>query len=147
MVSVVEKKNKMIDDLIGRPYDLHGRNGGMNCWGLCQEVARRAGIILPDINAPEQGETEAIGAVMEREKSRFIEIEKPEPFCIVAFAIRRPFISHCGIVLENGIEFLHTLAKRNAARERLDHPYWKTRIAGFYKYLICTTEGTETTEE
>lgn len=124
-----------VDDLIGRPYDLQGRNGGMNCWQLCQEVSRRAGIALPDINAPEKDGTEVIGAAMEKEKSRFVELEKPEPFCIVAFCIRRPFVSHVGMVLENGREFIHALQKRNVARERLDHPYWKTRIAGFYRYF------------
>lgn len=146
----------MVDDLIGRPYDLKGQNGGVNCWGLCQEVGRRAGIFLPDINAPEIEETSPptgavgreIGALMEKEKSRFVLLEKPEPYCLVAFHIRKPYVSHVGIVLENGREFIHALQKRNVARERLDHPYWKTRIAGFYKFSqISTTEPTEPTEK
>ncbi len=123
-----------VDDLIGKPYDLQGENGGMNCWQLCQEVAKRAGNFLPDINAPEQDEADDIGRVMAWERGRFIEISAPEPFCIVAFKIFSPFITHVGIVLESGREFLHTLRKRNVARERLDHPYWKRRITGFYRW-------------
>jgi hypothetical protein len=38
-----------VQDLIGKPY-AHGARGpdAFDCWGLCAEVYRRAGIELPD---------------------------------------------------------------------------------------------------
>ena len=48
------KENKLsLRELIGKPYVEGGRGpGNYDCWGIVKEVARRAGLELPDIEVP-----------------------------------------------------------------------------------------------
>lgn len=46
-----------IDDLIGIPYKLHGRNKeGYDCYGLAIEILKRMGYTLPDLYLGEESE-------------------------------------------------------------------------------------------
>lgn len=119
------------NDLIGKPFEYGGRGPDKyDCWGLCVEISKRAGIFLPDINTPKS--TLMRGATFLTTKDRIFEpLKKPEPFCLVAFEIG-PKLWHAGVVLENCRHFIHIMRKRMVVIERLDNVQWKRRFKGYY---------------
>jgi len=122
----------VLDDLIGVPYEKHGRTvKGLDCYGLVQVIYDRLGQELP--NFPDDYmELIDIHTTINKNKSKFIELEKPEPFCIVTFSIIPPYVTHLGVVLEDCKRFIHIMEKRNVTIEKLDK--WQKRIRGFYKW-------------
>lgn len=119
-------------DLIGIPYKQGGHTAaeGLDCWGLCIEASKRAGISLPDFPTP--GLFQFKKAMEAEIAASFAALKKPEPFCLVAFRLGTYF--HAGVVLEDCRTFLHaSLARRAVVAEKLDHPFWRRAIIGFYK--------------
>jgi cell wall-associated NlpC family hydrolase len=123
----------MIQDLIGIPYEKHGRTiKGLDCYGLVHLIYERLGKELP--NFPEDyTELLTIHNAVEKNKDKFIKLDKPEPFCIVTFSIYPPYVTHIGVVLEDCIRFIHIMEKRNVTIDKLDK--WQKRIRGFYKWM------------
>ena len=122
----------MIQDLIGIPYEKHGRTiKGLDCYGLVHLVYERLGKELPDSH--EYNELLSMHDKIAEHKGEFLELEKPEPFCLVAFSIVPPYVTHIGLVLEDCSRFIHIMEKRNVTIERLDK--WQKRIRGFYKWM------------
>lgn len=139
-------------DLLGKRFEYGGRGpDAYDCYGLYMEIQRRRGVIVPDVNSPSEAEKIhkiVVGAtlcgcpdVVAAEKAGghagpplrefFRQIESPEPFCIVTFMVRPPFTSHVGTVLPDCTRFIHIMAKRSVAVERLDSDDWSRRIRGF----------------
>jgi cell wall-associated NlpC family hydrolase len=120
------------EDLLGIRYVEGGRDPevGLDCWGLCLEVCRRAGLTLPDF----QGSIQETADLMETHIPEFEQLPGPEPYALVAFRLHGPFVNHVGVLMADKISFIHNFKGRNVVVERLDHPAWKHRIAGFYKY-------------
>jgi len=119
-----------ISDLIGQPFDEYGLNG-YNCYSLCQEVYKRAGIRLPSWNWV--ADLSLRSETIKNAKRLFIELSEPEPYCLVVFKLHPRFCTHIGIMLDR-LHFLHVMKKRNVCLERIDNPYWQKRIDGYYKY-------------
>ena len=114
---------------------------GLDCYTLCREVYRRLDKELPSFSHPEEAnviEQEVLGG-----KQLFVELEKPEPFCLVTFRVMG-FVSHVGVVLEDCRSFIHILKKSRVSVERLDSLLWKKRIDGFFR-LTEGKSGAETT--
>ncbi|KPK73011.1 MAG: hypothetical protein AMJ84_02935 [Acidithiobacillales bacterium SM23_46] len=118
------------DDLIGKPFAEDG-NGpdSYNCWNLCREVCRRAGLNLPARSYIY--DEQARDAAIQAGKAEFVQLTHAEPFCIVVFQ-RRRWAHHLGIVLPNCTEFMHVTRTRPVTVERLDKHARK--IEGFYRY-------------
>lgn len=128
--------NEFIADLIGKPFRDGGRGPDeYDCFGLLEEVYRRRGINLPpEPNSISQEEKAyAIGQAVERGEWELI--EKPQPWCAVAFRVIPPYITHVGVVLQDCQRFLHTRQGVNVAVERLNSIVWRSRIAGFYIHV------------
>lgn len=122
----------MLKDLLGVPYEKHGRTTkGLDCYGLVHLVYERLGENLPD--SDEYSELLSMHNKIAEHKSQFVEIEKPEPFCLVTFSILPPYVTHIGIVLEDCKRFIHIMEKRNVTIEKLDK--WQKRCRGFYKWV------------
>ena len=125
-----------VTDLIGKPFVRGGTGTGFDCYTLCREVSKRAGINLPD-------EKEFVESMAERSqlfsegKTFCKHLKKPKPFCIVAFSMVRPFVTHLGVVLEDCRHFIHILGRKSGTVciERLDYPLWARRREGFYEYI------------
>lgn len=119
-------------DLIGVPFKTNGRDlNGLDCYGLILEMSNRLGKYLPEMNTPEGFELRL--AMFEKLSSEYGEfIDKPESWAVVVFA---PSISsrlHCGMVLLNCQQFIHT-DKHGVRISRLDSRLWERRILGFYR--------------
>jgi NlpC/P60 family len=73
-----------LQDLIGKPY-VHGARGpdAFDCWGLCAEVYRRAGITLPDYRVEHltHDQTRALVRGLAVDHGEWI--AKPEDWCFV----------------------------------------------------------------
>lgn len=118
-------------DLIGKPFELGGRGPrSYDCYGLAMEVARRNGIDLPAETSISAVETMA--AVIKSGKPDYEKCEC-QPLCGVSFRLRSREPAHLGVVLEDGIHFIHTTSRTAVSIQRLDK--WKNRIDGFYSYV------------
>lgn len=120
-------------DLLGKPFQLGARGPRFyDCWGLCLEMGKRAGIDYPADFTPEETEKQS-EAICDKRDSDFDKLDEPEPFCIVTFTITPPFVDHCGIVLPDCKHFLHIMHNHSVAVQRLDHRILAKRIDGYYK--------------
>lgn len=121
-------------DLLGKAFKFGERGPEMfDCWGLCLEVGKRAGIELPQVYTPAE-----MAAMNERfnnvRTDKFTKIDEPQPYCIVAFKMSPPIEWHAGIVLPNCNSFIHIMRKRSVVIERLDSIIWKQKLDGYYLY-------------
>jgi cell wall-associated NlpC family hydrolase len=124
-------------DLLGKPFRLGARGPEYyDCWGLCLEMGKRAGIEYPADFTPEDTNEQDI-AIRNRRDNDFVKLETPEPYCIVTFTVTPPFVDHCGIVLPGCKRFLHIMSNHSVAVQRLDHKILAKRIDGFYMLRKC----------
>jgi len=127
-----------ITDLIGKPFDLNGTGPDKyNCYNLCVEVCKRAGIIIPE-KQPIENLPERSGAIEQGLSDYFVNIKKPKPYCLVTFKVKPPYVTHIGVVLEDCKTFMHVMLKRNVVIERLDSLNWVKKIDGYYRYAATT---------
>ncbi len=131
------KKNKKLDysDLLGGTFKwlAKGENNEWDCWSLTREVLRRVGKELPDKKS--FIDLKLRNAAFEEGRKLVEKLEKPEPYCIVAFKTRRFFITHIAIVLEDCKTFIHIQKKTRVNICRLDHIFWENKIEGYYRVL------------
>ncbi len=120
-------------DLLGKPFRLGGRGPNYyDCWGLCIEIGKRAGILYPTNFTPKETIDQDV-AIRTLRDNDFIKLDKPEPFCIVTFAVTPPYIDHCGIVTEDCKHFIHIMRESSVTKQRIDHKILAKRRDGFYR--------------
>lgn len=118
-----------IDDLIGRPYLKDGRGpDSYDCYGLCIEVSRRAGIIVPEGQTPPT--RAGRNKIFTSAKDVWQKLSKPEPFCFAAFHVRGNW--HAGIVLPGLTSFIHITAGIRVTVSQLNSLKWRQLFDGFY---------------
>jgi cell wall-associated NlpC family hydrolase len=73
-----------LQDLIGKPY-VKGARGpdAFDCWGVCVEVYRRLGVILPDYRAGHLTHAQAAALMANTARDRTDPLPKPELWCFV----------------------------------------------------------------
>lgn len=124
------------DDLLGKPFRLGGRGpNDYDCWGLCLELGRRVGLAFPNDFTP-SNVYDQDALIRLHADDDFERLEKPEPYCIVTFRIKRPFVDHCGFVLPDVNYFLHTMYGHNVSRHRMDNRVMFPKREGLYR-LKC----------
>jgi cell wall-associated NlpC family hydrolase len=123
-------------ELIGIPFVDEGRNPatGLDCWGLVMAAMRKHGKKVPDFKIscydPRVPGVFQL-AVIDWEKA-----EGPEEGAVVAMANdpERPgVVQHFGVCIGEG-RFIHAMEKIKSCAPRLDHPFWKNKVRGFYKW-------------
>lgn len=120
-----------VQDLIGLPY-LKGARGpeAYDCYGLCLEVSRRAGVVIPEIPTPTTRSDR--NDLFASTKDIWLKLPKPEAFCMAAFRIKHNW--HAGIVLPNLNQFIHVTAGINVTVSQLYSFMWRKRFDGFYRF-------------
>jgi len=128
-----------IFDLIGIPFVDSGRNPktGLDCWGLVICASE----ILSDVKMPDFD----IGAFCkkvisskfkeERDSGKWVKLGGPEKGCLVVLRINPGFDHHFGVCIDEKT-FIHTMEKTMSIIEKFDHPYWKRKIHGYYRYVV-----------
>ena len=109
----------MFNDLIGKLYKENGCGpNSYDCYGLVEVVCHRLEIDLPSFGF----------LYSEAMKHKFIKVLKPEAGDIV-------FIppEHVG-VMEDHNTMLQVMDRHPVHRMKINHPWVKDRIEGFYRY-------------
>lgn len=119
-MGTILKSRINIDDLIGKPYKEKGRGaGGYDCYGICIEVGKRFGVEFPELK--------------DLIKHEFESIDKPEPCALVL--IQTVDTRHVGIMIDKIFMLQIIDNKRGVHKIRVDHPWVKNRIVGYYRYV------------
>lgn len=120
-----------LSDLFLARYEAGGRGpDAFDCFGLFAEVCRRRGVAVPPQPTPE-ALCERAAAILEG-AAHWLQLDVPEPWCAVVFRIG-PWVSHIGVVLADGCQFVHADRRLGISTARLDSPRWARRIAGYYR--------------
>ena len=104
---------------------------GLDCC-VPSEVFRWHGIDLPEywISCKDVSRINQT-AEEEKKSGRWIQLEKPRVPCLIYLRFNEFKWNHVGVYIGNGW-FIHTAETTGVRKERLDHPYWRNRIEGFY---------------
>lgn len=118
-------------DLIGKPFKLGGRGpDSFDCYGLVQEVYKRANTTIPDYLRPEH--LAAAHEVVEHGVREWEAVPQMVGSVAVIRIVGRA-AAHVGIVLPYS-QMLHVWERSGGVcREPLSS--WERRIVGFYRYI------------
>lgn len=95
----------MIDDLLGIPYKLHGRDkSGYDCYGLVIEVERRFGRELFDFYTEYTNNRLNIKELIK--SSNIIKTDNPKMGDLLLFSDSKGRTAHIGVYLKND-DFIH----------------------------------------
>lgn len=127
-----------VEELVGVPFVDGGRDfrTGLDCWGLVREAYKRVNRAeLPDFKICAFHSAIINLQINDQASLRNVwqKIEKPERGCLVLIKNHPRFINHIGLCVDEQ-HFIHTLKKLNAVIEPLNHPLWKRRTRGFFRY-------------
>lgn len=123
----------ILSEYLGKEFEMGGRGpNNYDCYGLCIEIGRHNGHEMPDFRTP----ADWMNAyhIMTLERERFVRLEKPKPFCLVTFSMRRNLVTHVGMVIDDSTQFIHIMRRQRVAIERLSSMVWKNKVEGFYWY-------------
>ena len=135
-MNLLVKKMTDYSDLIGIPFKDGGRDlNECDCLGLVLLAFKKHDISLPDYRISCFA-SELVNDQINQARKEWKPIGDPVEPCLIV--LRTDFympdmLSHLGTYI-GGDRFLHTMIKRNSCIERLDHPYFRNRIEGFYAY-------------
>lgn len=125
-----------LDDLVGIPFVPKGRTkNGSDCWGIFKMVQERFGNNVPDVNVSSFA-TELINEEMKKQLPLWKKVDTLEPGDAITMRLdpKLPDTEqHFAVYIGNG-KMIHTLVKTGAIVVRVDHPYWKNKITGFYRW-------------
>lgn len=120
-----------IADLIGKPFRDGGRGpDDYDCWGLAVEVFRRAGIDLPDYQISCEASAD-VDQQINTQRHEWARCAGEIPVPALAVFRDRGLCTHVGVWLGGG-RIIHAFERTGVAIVRADHPYWRSRIEGFY---------------
>jgi len=126
-----------LDDLIGIPFLNGGRDlNGSDCWGVVMLVFERFGVFVPDF-AISCFDSLKINQKIDEQRRCWKLLDEPEVPCLVVLrtSTKNPRVcNHTGVYVGENL-FLHTFKKRNSCKEHINHPIWKKKIEGFYRYV------------
>ena len=129
------------DDLIGKAFEENGRGPETyDCYGVAIEINRRAGKTIPDYALLVDHALAVIQEKISEHKHEFVKVSEPEPGDIVLIRSEPGAGDHFGVIVERGA-FLHTSSKAGHVHKvRLDHPFYKDRIEGIYRFKQNTQD-------
>lgn len=121
-------------DMIGKPF-VEGARGpdGYDCYGVFFEINRRLGKRVPNTKHIAVACVEAIENEIDSYLWMFDPVEKPAPGDGVLIRGDRGRLSHIGVIVERD-KFMHASAEQVHV-SRLNHPLWRDRIKGIYRYV------------
>jgi cell wall-associated NlpC family hydrolase len=127
-----------LNKLVGIPFKDRGRDiTGCDCMGLSLMAHESFGVSIPDFKIDSESSAEINSVFVNQLYSNVWEkLESPEVPCIVVFGFEPSMpdmVTHVGTYIGSG-KVLHTLTDKSSQTFKLDHPFFKNKILGFYKY-------------
>ena len=121
-------------DLLGKSFQYGGRGPeAYDCYGLCIELRRRAGLPMPE-GYLSCRDFSGIDSRLRDGATRFaLELPAPQPFCLATFRLHPRYTSHIGFVLQDSLRFVHIMQRMRVTVERLDAPEWRDKITGYFE--------------
>jgi cell wall-associated NlpC family hydrolase len=119
-------------DLLKKGFS-HGGRGPetFDCWGLCIEILKRMKKNAPELPTPDDmGERHDL--IAQQKSFLAEELNGPEEGAVVLLRVIPKYITHCGVCLGDG-RFIHILAQSRVTVERLNSPWWRDIIQGYYR--------------
>jgi len=130
-----------IESFIGKEFEYRATGPDkFDCWTLTEFFLRKNGITIPTQDSIVDVTLRHL-KIVQVEQEHFIKLEKPEKYAIVLFKLKPPMVTHMGVVIDDGIHFLHIMSKRRSCIERLDNILWSRKIEGFYRYAGTGNTG------
>ena len=127
---------KSIDDLTKIPFADRGRgNGGVDCWG-CTMIAHKilTNKELPDFNVGAFNVGKIFAIINHQDEfGDWERVGGPSRGVILIIKNHPKFVNHTGVCIDDK-HFIHSIEKANTVIEKIDHPLWKNRIHGYYRY-------------
>ena len=127
-----------LSDLVGIPFVDRGRSKeGADCWGLFRLAMERFGIEVPEVNVSAYSSREICEEMMRQIPRLWERVEVPLPGDAVVMrhdANLPDTEQHFGVYVGGG-RFIHSLEKTGSIIVRVDHPLWKNKIAGYYRWI------------
>lgn len=123
-------------DLLSSPFVDGGRDSrtGLDCWGLVRLCFIRCGITLPDYPIGCM-ETQRIYDEMEQQRPEWLPVDAQTDKYVPALVVMRlaqvVMVNHVGVYVGQG-KFLHTERNKGVHIDRIDAPWWRRHIEGFY---------------
>jgi cell wall-associated NlpC family hydrolase len=139
MVNYLQGDRMSILRYIGIPYVVGGESfEASDCYGICKLYAKNElNLILPTYmysNLDNEAVAEvAIKAAAHGLGDKWEKVSEPKHGDVLTFRIFGHEV-HCGIVLDNPTQFLHSLKGRTSCMEELSHVNWKHRLTGVYRW-------------
>jgi cell wall-associated NlpC family hydrolase len=125
-----------LSDLVGIPFVDRGRTkDGADCFGVFSLAMERFGIAVPEVSMSAYA-SETIFEEIRKRKTEWHRVEVPSPGDAVVMR-HDPLLpeveQHLGVYLGAG-RFIHSIQKVGSMIVRIDHPIWKNKITGFYRW-------------
>ena len=132
--------NLELTKLFGAPFVRGGRDvkTGLDCQGLFLEAMKSFGHEVENTDTAEYATEVVAGLIAKAAVSeKWVKIEVPEEGCAVAIALDSLALDktdHLGVYIGEN-KFIHMLEKRGVVTNRIDDPFFKNKIRGFYRFV------------
>jgi hypothetical protein len=128
----------MYSDLIGIPFLNKGRDPkvGLDCWGLIMAAMERYGVKVPDFKVSCFSTPDIYAAfLLEVRGWKFVETMNEGTIVGMNMDPEMPnVVQHFGFATDTH-NILHTLEKMGSVNMRLNHPFIKYKVRGFYEWI------------
>lgn len=126
-----------VSDLIGIPFKDGGRDrNGADCWGLFKMAQERFGNHVPDVSVS-AFDSPGIREAMANQMFLWEPVEDLEPGDAIAMSLDYDLpdtVQHFAVYIGDG-KMIHTVKKVGSMMVRIDHPLWKNKIIGAYRWI------------
>lgn len=127
-----------VNNLIGIPFKDKGRSiDGCDCMGLAIMSHKAMGQDIPDFKIDSDSDVNINSTFVEQlYNNKWLKLDSPKPPCIVVFGFNPndpEMVTHVGTYVGDN-KIIHTLEGKTSTAISLNHPFFKNKILGFYKY-------------
>lgn len=104
---------------------------GCDCYGMVKLIYKTEFDIDLPTYVIDLNDQKLISEKIEECKPLYVKLNQPMPNCILGLVLINKYTDHTGIFMESD-KFLHTNSKNGIHVNRINNPWWKRHISGYY---------------